>query len=38
MHPALIVSLARRLRLAASPSRWPDFAVQRLPDPLTGAA
>jgi leader peptidase (prepilin peptidase)/N-methyltransferase len=38
VHPALILAAACWLAACAVPLAWTDFAVQRLPDPLTGAA
>jgi leader peptidase (prepilin peptidase)/N-methyltransferase len=38
VHPALILAAACWLAVCAVPLACTDFAVQRLPDPLTGAA
>jgi len=37
-HPALVLAAACWLTACAVPLACTDFAVQRLPDPLTGAA
>src|SRR5438093_4996297 len=38
VHPALVLAAACWLAVCAVPLACTDFAVQRLPDPLTGAA
>ena len=38
MHPALVLAAACWLAACAVPLACTDIAVQRLPDPLTGAA